>query len=511
MPIDYLKRILNSRVYDVVQTTPLEAAPGLSASCDNRVWLKREDYLPVFSFKLRGAYNKLAGLSVEKRERGVVCASAGNHAQGVAFSADFLKSKATIVMPKTTPRIKVDAVKKLGGKAVKTELVGSTFDEAYEYARGLEKHHELTFVHPFDDPDIIAGQGTIGMEILHQYSRYMAPGGIHAVFCPIGGGGLISGVAAYIKSLRPEIKIIGVEAIDSDAMTRSLRAGRRVKLQQIGLFADGTAVKQVGGETFRLCRQFVDETICVDTDAICAAIKEIFEDTRSVMEPAGALAVAGLRAYVQKYGVQGENMVAITSGANMNFNRLRFVAERAEVGERREALFAVTLPERPGAYKAFVSLIGKRDITEFNYRYSDAHQAHVFVGMEVEGSSEAKALLDMLHREGYESIDLSGDEMAKLHIRHLVGGHAPQAENEILYRLEFPERPGALMNFLNHMSADWNISLFHYRNHGADTGRVLVGMQVPPEDQDKFKVFLQKLGYQHWNESDNPAYKLFLS
>jgi threonine dehydratase len=503
--MDYLKKILNARVYDVAIETPLELAANLSARSANRILLKREDMQPVFSFKLRGAYNKIVHLTPTQRKRGVICASAGNHAQGVALSAQKLGIRAVIVMPTTTPQIKIDAVKKRGGEVV---LAGDSYDAAYAHALTLEKKHKLTFVHPFDDPDVIAGQGTIGMEILRQHADP-----IEAVFCCVGGGGLIAGVAAYIKRLRPEIKIIGVEAIDADAMTRSLAAGKRVKLDTVGLFADGAAVKYVGEETFRLCREYVDEMVLVDTDAICAAIKDVFEDTRSILEPAGALAVAGAKAWATKHRVQGKTLVAVASGANMNFDRLRFVAERAEVGEQREALLAVTLPEQPGSYKTFVTLLGARNITEFNYRYYSAGQAHVFVGMQVANRKEARNLVTQLKKHGYPTLDLTDDEMAKLHIRHLVGGHAPQSDgklHELLYRFEFPERPGALMNFLNKMSADWNISLFHYRNHGADTGRVLVGMQVPPQDMKAFGVFLKNLGYQYCDETKNPAYQLFL-
>lgn len=503
---DYLEKILNAQVYDVAVETPLELAGNLSARVNNRIYLKREDMQPVFSFKLRGAYNKIASLSAEKLKRGVICASAGNHAQGVALSAAKIGCRAVIVMPTTTPQIKVDAVRRRGGEVV---LAGTSYDEAYAHAVELEKAEKLTFVHPFDDPEVIAGQGTIGMEILRQHSRHKGP--IHAVFCCVGGGGLLAGVAAYIKRLRPGIKVIGVETVDADAMTQSLAKGKRVRLDNVGLFADGAAVKYVGEETFRLCQEYVDEMILVDTDAVCAAIKDVFEDTRSILEPAGALALAGAKEYARQHKLKDKTLIAVTSGANMNFDRLRFVAERAEVGEQREALLAVTLPEIPGAYKKFVSLIGSRNITEFNYRYNDRREAHVFVGVQVTSRQEASKFVEQLKKHGYAAIDLSDDEMAKLHTRHLVGGHAPQVENELLYRFEFPERPGALMNFLNQMSAGWNISLFHYRNHGADYGRVLVGMQVPPADKDEFNTFLANLGYRYWDESENPAYRLFLS
>ena len=506
---DYLEKVLNAQVYDVAVQTPLELAGNLSARVGNKIILKREDLQPVFSFKLRGAYNKISSLSPEKLKRGVICASAGNHAQGVALSASKVGCRAVIVMPTSTPGIKVDAVRRFGGEAV---LFGDSYDEAYAHALELEKSEKLTFVHPFDDPEVIAGQGTIAMEILRQHSRHNGP--IHAIFCCVGGGGLIAGVAAFIKRLRPEIKIIGVEARDADAMTQSLAKGHRVRLNQVGLFADGAAVKFVGEETFRLCKEYVDEMILVDTDAICAAIKDVFEDTRSILEPAGALAVAGAKEYVRKNKLKDKNLVAISSGANMNFDRLRFVAERAEFGEQREAVFAVTLPEKPGAYKKFLALIGKRNVTEFNYRYHTASEAHVYVGIQVADRKESLKLLDSLQKHGYPTLDLTDDEMAKNHVRHMVGGHAPavceKGMRELIYRFEFPERPGALMNFLTQMSAGWNISLFHYRNHGADYGRVLVGMQVPPGDMGQFEAFLKNLGYAHWDETNNPVYKLFL-
>ena len=502
---DYLEKILNARVYDVAIESPLELAPNISARTGNRVLLKREDMQPVFSFKLRGAYNKMAHLTPAQRKRGVIAASAGNHAQGVALAAQKMGCRAVIVMPTTTPQIKIDAVKKHGGAMAEVVLAGESYEEAYVAALALEKKSKLTFVHPYDDPDVIAGQGTIGMEILRQH-----PEPIDAVFCCVGGGGLISGVAAYIKRLRPQTKIIGVEAIDADAMERSLRAGRRVRLDQVGLFADGAAVKYVGQETFRLCQQYVDEMVLVDTDAICAAIKDVFEDTRSILEPAGALAVAGAKEWAKRHKLRDKTLVAVASGANMNFDRLRFVAERAEVGEQREAVLAVTLPEKPGAYRKFVALIGARNITEFNYRYHDAGAAHVFVGIQVANRAESFKFIEQLRKNGYATLDLTDDEMAKLHIRHLVGGHAPQVDHELVYRFEFPERPGALMNFLSQMSANWNISLFHYRNHGADYGRVLVGMQVPPSDKAEFGAFLDRLGYDHVEETANPAYRMFL-
>jgi threonine dehydratase len=504
MPRKYLKTIESARVYDVARETPLELAPILSRRTGNHVWLKREDEQPVFSFKCRGAYNKMVGLPKAELKKGVVAASAGNHAQGVALAASKLGTKAVIVMPRTTPQIKVDAVRNLGGKVV---LHGDNYDEAYTHAREIANQRKLTFVHPYDDPAVIAGQGTIGMEILKQHS-----GPIHAVFVPVGGGGLIAGIAVYIKQLRPEIKIIGVEPEDADAMEKSLKAGKRVLLDHVGIFADGVAVRQVGEETFRLCKQFVDEMVIVSNDEICAAIKDIFEDRRSILEPAGALAYAGLKRYAEQKRLKGKNLVAIASGANVNFDRLRYVAERAEVGERREAILAVTIPERPGALKQFCTILGGHNITEFNYRFADPKAAHIFVGVQIPpDTADVKKLLATLRKHGYATLDMTDNEMAKLHIRHLVGGRAPNAVNEILYRFEFPERPGALMNFLNKMGGSWNISLFHYRSHGADFGRVLVGMQVPPADKKKFQKFLDTLGYEYAEETGNPAYKLFLS
>jgi threonine dehydratase len=501
-PRDYLERILRARVYDVAVESRLDVAPGLSARLRNRVLLKREDLQPVFSFKLRGAYNKMAGLSAAALKRGVIAASAGNHAQGVALSAQRLGCRATIVMPVTTPRIKVDAVAARGAKVV---LAGDSYDDAYRHAKALERRGKMTFVHPYDDPDVIAGQGTIAMEILRQH-----PGPIRAIFAAVGGGGLIAGIGAYVKRLRPEIRVIGVQPVDSDAMARSLRQGRRVKLHQVGLFADGVAVKRVGKETFHLARRHVDEIILVGTDAVCAAIKDVFEDTRSILEPAGALSIAGLKSYVERTQAEGETLVAVPGGANMNFNRLRFVAERAEVGERREALLAVTIPERPGSFRRFCALLGPRNITEFNYRISRADEAQVFVGVGIQSADETAGIVRTLQRHGLRTLDLSADEMAKLHVRHLVGGHAALARDELVYRFEFPERPGALMQFLFRMRTDWNISLFHYRNHGSDWGRVLVGMQVPAGEMREFHRFLGKLGYPFVDETKNPAYRLFL-
>jgi threonine dehydratase len=502
MAIDYLQKILTAQVYDVAIETPLDYAPTLSHRLGNRLLLKREDQQPVFSFKLRGAYNKMVHLSAAERARGVIAASAGNHAQGVALAAQRLGCKATIVMPVTTPHIKIAAVEGRGASVV---LQGDSYSDAYEHALELQKQSGATFVHPYDDPDVIAGQGTVGMEVLRQ-----CQGPLDAIFVAVGGGGLIAGIAAYVKRVRPEVRVIGVEPVDSDAMTRSLAAGRRVVLPHVGLFADGVAVKQVGRETFRLAREYVDEMVCVDTDATCAAIKDVFEDTRSILEPAGALSVAGAKLWCEREQVRNKTLVAIACGANMNFDRLRFVAERAELGEAREAVFAVAIPERPGSFREFCKLLGNRNITEFNYRYADAKTAHLFVGVEVTSRQATHELLATFRKSKIEAHDLSDNEMAKLHVRHLVGGHAPAATNEILYRFEFPERPGALMRFLDSMSAGWNISLFHYRNHGADYGRVLVGMQVPPADKADFRRFLDRLGYTYVDESANPAYRMFL-
>jgi threonine dehydratase len=500
---DYLERILTARVYDVAIESPLDLAVNLSRRMANQVYLKREDLQPVFSFKLRGAYNKMAGLTPAELKRGVVAASAGNHAQGVALAAQRLNAKATIVMPATTPQIKINAVASRGAKVI---LHGDSYDEAYEHALTLAKKSKSTFVHPYDDPEVIAGQGTIAMEMLRQH-----PGPVHAVYVPVGGGGLIAGIAAYIKRLRPEIKVVGVEPEDADAMARSLCRNERVKLERVGIFADGVAVKQVGKETFRLAQKYVDEVIRVNNDAICAAIKDVFEDTRSILEPAGALSVAGLKAAVAGDKLKGKTLIAIASGANMNFDRLRHVAERAELGEKREAIIAVTIPEKPGSFKKFCSMLGARNITEFNYRFADPAQARVFVGLQIHEGDEIGKLVSQLKKHDLDAVDLTENEMAKLHVRHLVGGRAPQARNEVIYRFEFPERPGALMNFLNSMSHDWNISLFHYRNHGTDYGRVLVGIQVPPKEKPSFQKFLDKLGYRYWDETRNPAYKLFLA
>ncbi len=510
MTTDYLKEILTARVYDVAIETPLEHAPQLSQRLGNNVFFKREDMQGVFSFKIRGAYNKMVHLTPEQRKRGVICASAGNHAQGVAFSAAKLGCRALIVMPTTTPPVKVDAVRERGGANVEVVLSGDSYTDAYKHALTLEQELRLTFVHPFDDPHVIAGQGTMGMEILRQQ-----PEPIHAIFVSIGGGGAIAGVAAYVKQIRPEIRVIGVQTTDSDAMARSLKAGERITMHDVGLFSDGTAVKLVGKETFRLAQLYVDDVILVDTDAVCAAIKDVFQDTRSILEPAGALAIAGMKAYVErashtKNPIQHENLIAIASGANMDFDRLRFVAERADLGESREAVFAVTLPEQRGSFKRFCSLIGPRSVTEFNYRVSDRDAAHIFVGIQISSRNESAQLASHFTQHGFATLDLTHDELSKLHIRHLVGGKSSLAQDELLYRFEFPERPGALSRFLGSMAPNWNISLFHYRSQGGDVGRVLVGLQVPKEELDAFNGFLATLGYRYWDENANPAYKLFL-
>ncbi|BAU67403.1 threonine dehydratase [Stanieria sp. NIES-3757] len=502
MNSDYLEKILTARVYDVAQESPLEYAPNLSARLQNKLLLKREDMQSVFSFKLRGAYNKMAQLSPDVLAQGVIAASAGNHAQGVALAASKLGTTAIIVMPVTTPQVKVDAVAARGGQVV---LHGDTYDDACAYARQLEAEKHLTFIHPFDDPDVIAGQGTIGMEILRQYQQP-----IDAIFVAIGGGGLISGIAAYIKRLRPEIKIIGVEPVDADAMYQSLKTGKRVRLSQVGLFADGVAVREVGAETFRLCQKYVDEIILVNTDDTCAAIKDVFEDTRSILEPAGALAIAGAKAYVEREGIVGKTLVAVACGANMNFDRLRFVAERAELGERREAIFAVTIPEERGSFRKFCQCLGKHNLTEFNYRIADAKQAHFFVGIQIQNRADADLIRATLEQSGFSTIDLTDDELTKLHLRHMVGGRSPLAKYELLYQFEFPERPGALIRFLNSMNPNWNISLFHYRNNGADYGKIAMGIQVPPEEMLEWQAFLDTIGYRYWDESQNPVYKLFL-
>ncbi|KAA6187436.1 threonine ammonia-lyase, biosynthetic [Thiohalocapsa marina] len=502
MTQSYIPRILKARVYDVAVESPLTQAKSLSQRLRNQVFLKREDLQPVFSFKLRGAYNKLRHLSPEALARGVIAASAGNHAQGVSMGASRLGVEAIIVMPRTTPGIKVDAVRAWGAKAV---LHGDSFDEAYAHALELAEQRQLTFIHPFDDPYVIAGQGTIGMEILRQHQD--PP---EAIFVPVGGGGLIAGIAAYVKYLRPEVKVIGVEPEDAPTLHAALAAGERVVLSEVGLFADGVAVRQIGEETFRIARETVDEVVLVSTDEICAAIKDIYDDTRGIAEPAGALSVAGLKRWVEQHGVENRHLIAIESGANINFGRLRHVAERAELGERREALFAVGIPERPGSFLSFCRALGKRQITEFNYRYADDQNAHVFVGVETGGRpAERLELLERLQHKGFSVLDMSDNETAKLHIRFMVGGRAVGVDNERLIRFEFPERPGALLKFLSGLGRRWNISLFHYRNHGAAYGRVLMGVQVPEPELADFRQLLTDLGYPFWDESDNPAYRLF--
>ncbi len=504
MPETYIKRILNANIYDLAVVTPLDDARLLSQRTGNKVLLKREDLQPVFSFKLRGAYNKLLQLSQEEKDRGVICASAGNHAQGLALGSQHLGIKATIVMPRTTPAIKVDAVKARGAKVV---LHGDNYDEASAHAKKLMAEKGLTYIHPFDDPDVIAGQGTIGMEILRQH-----PGKIDAIFIAVGGGGLAAGIASYVKYLRPETKIIAVESEESACLYAAMQKKKRVTLPQVGIFADGIAVAQIGEETFRVLRKTVDEVITVSNDEICAGIKDIFEDTRSIAEPAGATGVAGLKKYVAEHGITGQTLVAIDCGANINFDRLRYISERTEIGEQREVVLAVTIPERPGAYKEFCKALGKRNVTEFNYRYADSREAHVFVGVSVAaGGHGRQELVDELSAQGYSFLDLTENELAKLHLRHMVGGHAPELDNEVLYRFEFPERPGALYTFLNKVAGRWNISLFHYRNHGSASARVLVGMQVPKADKAELKNFLAELSYPYWEETGNPAYKLFLS
>jgi threonine dehydratase len=498
----YLQKILTARVYDVAIESALDAAPALSARLDNRVFFKREDTQAVFSFKLRGAYNKMARLSPVALARGVICASAGNHAQGVALAARRLGCHALVVMPTTTPTLKVDAVRALGAEVV---LFGDSYSDAHAKAAALEAERHLTFVHPLDDPDVIAGQGTVAMEILRQHQ-----GPIDAIFVAVGGGGLISGIAAYVKAVRPEIRVIGVQTTDSDAMLRSVRTGRRVQLADVGLFSDGTAVKLVGEETFRVTKALVDDFVVVDTDAVCAAIKDVFQDTRSVLEPAGALGVAAIKQYVETHKVKGQTFVAITCGANMNFDRLRFVAERAEFGEQREALFAVTIPEERGSFKRFCELVGPRAVTEFNYRISDARVAHVFVGIAISRRDEAERIERNFVRHGFATVNLSDDELAKEHVRHMVGGHSELAQDERLFRFVFPERPGALMRFLAALHPSWNISLFHYRNQGADYGRILVGIQVPGSDDAAFQAFLKTLAYPCVEETTNPVYRLFL-
>ena len=506
---DYLQRILRARVYDVARETPLDVASNLSRRLTNTIRLKREDLQPVFSFKLRGAYNRMAQLSQEELSRGVIASSAGNHAQGVALSASHLHCRAVIVMPITTPSVKVEAVKQLGGEVV---LHGETYDEAYAEARRRSENEHLCFIHPFDDPDVIAGQGTVGMEILRQ-----SPRPPDAIYIAIGGGGLIGGIAAYVKTLWPDVQIIGVEPHDAAAMTLSLEAGERIRLPQVGLFADGVAVREVGEHTFRLARRYVDAIVTVSTDEICAAIKDVFEDTRSILEPAGALAVAGLKADVARRGLKDQELVAVACGANMNFDRLRFVAERAELGEEREAMLAVEIPEEPGSLRKLCELLHKRSLTEFSYRMGAGASAHIFMGIQVADLQDRADLLAYLRSHGYDCLDLSDDELAKVHLRHMVGGRLPTRANsgsqqpqELLYRFEFPERPGALMRFVSALHADWSISIFHYRNHGADVGRIVVGVLVKPDELQDWQGVLRELGYASWEETSNPAYRIFL-
>jgi threonine dehydratase len=500
---DYLKMILRARVYDVARETPLEQMPELSRRIDNTVWLKREDLQPVFSYKLRGAYNLMASLTPEQRARGVITASAGNHAQGVALAAAKLKIPALIVMPKTTPEIKVTAVRRRGADIV---LHGNTYDEASEHAHELARERGLTYIPPYDHPLVIAGQGTVGMEILRQSSQ-----DIDIIFVPVGGGGLIAGVAAYVKQVAPQTRIISVESDEAPTLHAAMQAGERVVLPSVGIFADGAAVRQIGEETFRVARALVDETMLVSNDELCAAIKDIFEDTRAIAEPAGALALAGAKQYVARHGLQGKQLVAIFSGANVNFDRLRHIAELAELGEQREALLGVTIPEQPGSFRTFCQALGARQITEFNYRYADARRAHVFAGLRIRnGRKEREQLVELLREKGFEVEDLSANDMAKMHVRYMVGGHGNQVEHERIFRFEFPERSGALLHFLSELGSRWNISLFHYRNHGAAYGRVLMGMQVPPQDIGEFKRFLDGLGMVHVEETTNAAYQMFL-
>ena len=502
-PETMLRLILNSRVYDVAQETPLEPAVRLSRRLRNEILLKREDLQPIFSYKLRGAYNRIAHLTASERARGVIAASAGNHAQGVAFAARHLQLRALIVMPQTTPEIKVEAVRDLGAEVV---LYGDAYADAQTRCDELAKSNGMTFVHPFDDLHVIAGQGTVGHEILRHKL-----GDVSAIFVPVGGGGLISGIGSYVKAVRPDIRVIGVEPYGADAMYQSMAAGHRVTLERVGIFADGVAVREVGELTFPIVQETVEEIVRVSNDAICAAIKDIFDDTRSVMEPAGALAVAGVREWVERTGTSGARLVAVLSGANMNFDRLRFVAERAEVGEAREALFGVTIPERPGAFREFCATIGRRVVTEFNYRLNDRNRAHIFVGIATKSRDDAAAIASTLRGRGYEAVELTGNEVAKLHVRHMVGGPSPDVRHEQLCRFEFPERPGALVDFLETLGGRWNISLFHYRNHGADFGRVLAGFEVPPGEMEGFERFLQALGYEHKREDSNHAYRMFLT
>lgn len=500
----YIERILKSRVYDVAIESPLDAAPELSARLNNHVLLKREDLQSVYSFKLRGAYNKLAGMPADQLTRGIVCASAGNHAQGVALAASKLGCKAVVVMPTTTPAIKCKAVAALGGDIVSE---GEDYDAAFAHAKDLAAREGMAFIHPFDDPDVIAGQGTIGMEIMRQHG-----GPVDAIFLPVGGGGLAAGVAVFVKYLYPQTRIIGVEPADAASMKASLAAGRRVTLDEVGIFADGVAVRQVGEETFRLCQQYLDEVITVDTDEICAGIKDLFNDTRAMAEPAGAVGIAGLKKYVEQTGVENQTLVTLNSGANLNFDRLLHVAERANIGEHTEALLAVEIPEEAGSFLKFCNALGRRPVTEFNYRYGNGSRAHIFVGINIAGDAQARdRLLSDLKGAGYDALDLSDNELAKLHVRHMVGGSGDALADERLLRFQFPERRGALLDFLTAVGGRWNISLFHYRNHGSNFGRVLAGIQVPASDDAVFRQHLDDLGYAWWDETANPAYRMFLA
>lgn len=503
MPESYVKRILDARIYDLAEETPIDDAPLLSHRLRNKVLLKREDLQPVFSFKLRGAYNRMLKLSEAEKANGVITASAGNHAQGVAMAAQKLGVKAIIVMPHTTPRIKVDAVRSRGARAV---LHGDTYDAAADHARKLVEERGMVYIHPFDDPDVIAGQGTIAVEVLRQL-----PGALDAIFVPVGGGGLCAGIAAYIKYVRPSVKVFAVESEDAACLDAAMKAGRRVRLKDVGLFADGTAVAQIGKETFRILRETIDGVITVTTDEICAAIKDVFEDTRSICEPAGALAVAGLKKHVQGSGCRDLTLLAIDSGANINFDRLRYISERTEIGERREVVVAVTIPERPGSFRQFCDALSQRMITEFNYRYADRGEAHIFVGVQVGADGDRHTLIADLRERGYAVVDMTDNEMAKLHIRYMVGGRAPEIDDEVVYRFEFPERPGALSNFLGKLGGRWNISMFHYRNHGSAYGWVLVGLQVPTRERREVPRFLDSLNYRYQEETGNDAYRFFLS
>jgi len=498
-----IEKVLTARVYDVAIESPLDPAKSLSKRYNNNIFLKREDLQPVFSFKLRGAFNRMFQLTEAEKKRGVVAASAGNHAQGVAIAGQRLGIKTTIVMPKITPEIKTKAVKSYGGNAV---LFGNNFDDAYAHAKELSEKEELIFIHPFDDLDVIAGQGTIGMELLRQH-----PDPIDIVFVCVGGGGLLSGIASYIKYLSPKTKVIGVEHEEAPSMTEAVKKGEIIELDSVGTFADGAAVRKVGIHTFDIVNSLVDEMITVTTDETCAAIKDVFEDTRTMLEPAGALGVAGLKKYIMEHQIEDKQLIAISSGANINFDRLRHVAERAEIGEKREAIFGVTIPERHNSFRDFCQALGDRSITEFNYRYSDNNEAQVFTGIKInDGDAEKQIIMNELQQEGYNVLDLTDNELAKVHLRFMVGGHAQNINDERLYRFSFPEKPGALLHFLTSMRGIWNISLFHYRNHGSDFGRVLVGMQVTLENYDKFTQFLDDLGYEYWDETDNPAYQSFL-